>query len=377
MFMKGPWIFKGPFIFEGVSGLPATLAVVMIVKNEEEKLARCLDSVHPYVDEIIIVDTGSTDSTCAIASCFSKVNLFHYEWEGHFAKARNYGLAQSSCTWNLTLDADEHIILADWNELRQLLNTKDHFVGRIKIINEFINDQSEEEEASDWISRLIPEGIQYKGRIHEQVDTKHGRVKVPLVVRHDGYKAKNKSSRNIPLLLQELDTAPGDRYLCYQLGREYAGLKQYEQACNYYKSVYKDLTGEEGNAPNVVVHYIYALIGLGHLNTAAKIINESHHFVKQFPDYYFACGVFYLDYIMADSANRIGLLSKIEESYLQAISVGEFERYDSVNGTGSFAAYYNLGVYYETTGKLDLATEAYCKSAELGYKKADDRLKSI
>ncbi len=347
----------------------------MIVKNEQENLARCLDSIHDHVDEIIVVDTGSNDRTCSIAAMYKKVKLFNFKWNHHFAEARNFGLELSSSRFNLIIDADEYVLEADWEEIYRLLNSDIKFIGRVSIINEFLNDDEEQETASDWISRIIPKGTQYKGRIHEQVNSELKRIKVPISVRHDGYYQTDKSSRNIPMLIRELnESSSNEGYLSYQLGREYMGIKKFDEACFYFEQAYKGLTGKEGYAPNVVTHYIYALMGLRNLNEAAKIIIESHHFLTHFPDYYFACGIFYLDYIMEDPDSRIRLLPKIEEAYKQAIAIGETDLYDSVKGTGSYAAYYNLGVFYETTGQNDKAREAYLASASFGYRKAEIRL---
>ena len=75
----------------GKSDVNPTLSLCLIVKDEEEFLPRCLDSVKDYVDEIIIVDTGSTDSTVEIAKRYG-AKVYHHAWENSFSKARNYSL---------------------------------------------------------------------------------------------------------------------------------------------------------------------------------------------------------------------------------------------------------------------------------------------
>ena len=71
-------------------------------------LARCLDSARDIVDEIIIVDTGSTDRTVEIAESYG-ARVFNHPWEGSFSKARNYSLKYATCDWILILDADEEL----------------------------------------------------------------------------------------------------------------------------------------------------------------------------------------------------------------------------------------------------------------------------
>lgn len=84
------------------------ISLCMIVKNEADNLARCLRSARGAADEIIIVDTGSTDATRSIARSFG-ARIIDYPWNGDFAAARNAGLALAQGTWILVLDADEEL----------------------------------------------------------------------------------------------------------------------------------------------------------------------------------------------------------------------------------------------------------------------------
>ena len=99
---------------------PPTISLCMIVKNEEKDLARCLDSVCGLVDEIIIVDTGSTDGTVEIAQRY-QVQLEKIEWPGNFAIARNMSLKKAVSDWILVLDADEYLDPASSEILKAVL----------------------------------------------------------------------------------------------------------------------------------------------------------------------------------------------------------------------------------------------------------------
>ena len=79
--------------------------LVMIMKNEERSLERCLKQAGGIVDEIIIADTGSTDRSVEIAEK-SGAKIWKYEWNDDFAAARNFALEHSDAEWNLILDAD-------------------------------------------------------------------------------------------------------------------------------------------------------------------------------------------------------------------------------------------------------------------------------
>ena len=85
-----------------------TISLCMIVKNEEKVLARCLDSIKDLMDEIIIVDTGSTDRTKEIAARYTD-KIYDFEWNGSFADARNYSFSMASAQYIYCADADEVI----------------------------------------------------------------------------------------------------------------------------------------------------------------------------------------------------------------------------------------------------------------------------
>lgn len=92
-----------------------TVSICMIVKNEEKLLARCLDTIYDLAEEIIIVDTGSTDRTCAVAAGYTD-KIFHFPWTGDFSEARNF--AFSKCTREYIYSADADEVLDEENRKR-------------------------------------------------------------------------------------------------------------------------------------------------------------------------------------------------------------------------------------------------------------------
>ena len=104
-----------------------TVSLCMIVKNEDEHLAKCLESVKPVVDEMIVVDTGSTDRTRDIAKVFG-AKIYDFKWNDDFSEARNFSLSKASCKWTFHLDADEVISPIDYAAFRKVIQqatTKD------------------------------------------------------------------------------------------------------------------------------------------------------------------------------------------------------------------------------------------------------------
>ncbi|MGA1869736.1 MAG: glycosyltransferase [bacterium] len=194
------------------------ISLCVIVKNEENNLARCLRSVKPVVDEIIVVDTGSTDKTKAIAEVFG-VKVYDFEWSDDFSQARNHALSNAHGKWIFILDADEVISPQDYDKLRKIVQ-EDHdepgaysFVTRnytmcTNIIGWISNDgaYSDEEAGSGYITsekvRLFPNncGIYFVYPVHEVVEPilKEKGIKVgkcPLPIHHYGKLNKEKSDR--------------------------------------------------------------------------------------------------------------------------------------------------------------------------------------
>lgn len=107
-----------------------TISLCMIVKNEEKVLARCLDSLADIMDEIIIVDTGSTDNTKEIASKYTD-KIYDFEWTGSFADARNFASAKAKMDYIYTADADEYL---DEEDRNHLINLKKVLMPEIEIV---------------------------------------------------------------------------------------------------------------------------------------------------------------------------------------------------------------------------------------------------
>ncbi len=118
-----------------------TISLCMIVKNEEKTLQRCLVSVQDIADEIIIVDTGSTDKTRDIARDFTE-KIYNFKWINDFAAARNYSYDQATMDYILWLDADDVILPADWNKLIELKDSLDPSVDIVMLkYNAAFDDQ--------------------------------------------------------------------------------------------------------------------------------------------------------------------------------------------------------------------------------------------
>jgi len=141
----------------------------MIVKNESENLARCLASVQGFVDEIIIVDTGSQDNTKEIALSFGS-KVYDYEWNDDFASARNYANSYANGEWILFVDADEELVLHE--DIRLFLKSQSTSIlcCTICIYNTKTIDLAELEDKSYFFRIFRSESnLCFKGKLHEQL----------------------------------------------------------------------------------------------------------------------------------------------------------------------------------------------------------------
>jgi glycosyltransferase involved in cell wall biosynthesis len=347
----------------------------MIVKNEERHLSRCLQSVKDIVDEIVIVDTGSTDRTKEIAYSFG-AKVFDFEWMNDFSVARNYALEKSTSDWNLVLDADEYIINDCRRIIRNFIKKNGKVIGRIKRVDEFIQD-GEKRYAQSYLSRLLPKGVKYAGRIHEQVDSDLPRENLDIEVYHDGYVYTDKTDRNLKLLLLELERDPLNDYVLYQVGKQYKLQQHLQQAESYLEKSYHLAPLESWYRHSLIIDYLYTTIGNKSFEKGLKLIETERDRFAHSPDFHFACGLFYMDLIFSNVNKYIHLFPLIEKSFLRCLEIGDTDKYDSVKGTGSFFASYNLGVFHEVLGNTDKALSFYQQAANEQYERAIKRLELL
>jgi O-antigen biosynthesis protein len=197
-----------------------SVSLCMIVKDEEKNLPRCLKSLLPVVDEIIIADTGSTDHTREIASIFG-ARVISIPWDGNYSVARNVSLKEASGNWILVMDADEVISAQDYEVIRTLVNssagqniaytiTSRNYTNRVDLEKWRANqgEYPQEEMGRGWMpsdkTRLFPNrtDIRFENPIHEMVEPALARLGVlsvpaPIVVHHYGYLDDDRQQRKL------------------------------------------------------------------------------------------------------------------------------------------------------------------------------------
>ena len=148
----------------------ASISLCMIAKNEEDVLERCLKSVADLVDEIIIVDTGSTDRTKEIAARFTD-KLYDLPWQDDFSAARNESFSHASMDYCMWLDADDILLEEDRNAFRAMKDTLDPTVAVVMAPYHTGFDESGQVTFSYYRERLIKSraGMKWAGAVHEAV----------------------------------------------------------------------------------------------------------------------------------------------------------------------------------------------------------------
>ncbi len=215
----------------------------MIVKNEERYLRGCLESVKDVVDQIVIVDTGSSDNTINIANEFGAM-VYMYEWSDDFSAARNYALSKSEGEWILYLDADERLTKDSLDELGKI-TAQDKLSGCRCLVTS-PDDNSGKPHYMKYV-RLFrnKKGIKFSGAVHEQIENSllsNGYIieETCIEITHLGYNVShqevlNKARRNLKLLTKEYGKNKSP-YNAFQLGNTYSILEEYENAKEYYLS---------------------------------------------------------------------------------------------------------------------------------------------
>ncbi len=201
------------------------ISLCMIVKDEERCLGRCLSSLAPWVAEICIVDTGSSDRTLDIARDFD-AKIACEPWRDDFAAARNASLRLATKDWILVVDADEFLDRESGPKLAGLLEDA---AADVHLVS-----QDNLDDSGSTHSRLIPRlfrnhlGIEFSRRIHESIMDSVQRAghlvetKACIHLLHDGYlakevKSRGKRERNERLLRLEMEAAPEDIYSLHKL----------------------------------------------------------------------------------------------------------------------------------------------------------------
>jgi glycosyltransferase involved in cell wall biosynthesis len=337
----------------------AQLALVMIARNEARCIERCLLSVRAHVDRMLVLDTGSDDATSAIARRFG-AQVESFAWRDDFAAARNAALEACAADWSLVLDADEWLVDGA-AALRALRTRAPEFVGVIRVDNLYGASAASAARSIGWISRLLPRGARYHGRIHEQPEARWPRERIAVTVVHDGYldaAMRGKQGRNQRLLQRALAEAPDDAYLHYQLGKDLELREKFELALPHYERAHACARARDPWCHDLVLRLLFTLGRLRRFEQGSALVQGRMADFGDSPDFCFALGDLLLGWAAHEPARGAELVPLIETAWQRAIAIGERpELPDSVQGRGSYLAAHNLAVLYAGLNQPEAADE--------------------
>jgi tetratricopeptide (TPR) repeat protein len=340
----------------------------MIVKDEERLIAQCMTSVKDFVDEIIVVDTGSEDRTVEIAEALG-AKVFLHPWTGDFSEARNHAIDHATGHWILVLDADEKLALCDAARLPDL--TANTTCEGFKLIQRnYLWDARVAcskptppgyEEGSKYsncvdlpVIRLfknIPE-IRYQGRVHELVDPVFEARQLPfehtpLVIHHFGKvgdrdRLETKKQIYLDLGARKAEEEPTSAMAQYEMGIQLFELDRFVESIPYFEAAYH-LNPKFDFAKfylALAYHRIGRLQEAGPYYEQCLATNQNNDRVL-------------LDY--ANYLRDLGHLKKAVKSYRKCVALNP----------RNALAFFNLGGVYLTLGKTDEGFKSLTKSLDL------------
>lgn len=209
------------------------ISVCLIAKNEEKYLDQCLKSVVAVADEIIFVDTGSTDRTLEIARKYTD-KIWIHPWQDSFSEARNHYLNYATGEWIFQIDADEELVQEDIPNLLEAVRDREVDGIMVQIVSKFSGGKSE---AVHSVERLFRNNgvIHYKGRVHNRVVGMTNARVYPIRMLHYGYdinqvQTEKKFARTVSLLKMDLEDNPENPITYHYLSCSYLSRGMYREA---------------------------------------------------------------------------------------------------------------------------------------------------
>ena len=325
-----------------------TLALTLIARNEERCIERCLASARPWVDRMLVLDTGSTDRTIELARA-AGAEVFERRWTDDFSAARNAVLTRSDCDFNLVLDADEWIEHGG-EEIAAVRASKAPAVYMLNI-RSALGAQDQGTETYARLPRLLPRGVRYRGRIHEQPHHKIPIRGTSVVIGHDGYLRDQllaKRGRNRELLLRSLAETPGNPYVLYQLGKDDDVYGDPAGALEYYRQAHAASSGNAAWRHDLIMRTLACLTRTGEIDKAMLFAADEMAHWQHSADYHYLLGDILFEQFQRQPNQGADLLPMIEHSFNMALKIGDKpDLSGTMTGRGSFMAAEKLWVFHQ------------------------------
>lgn len=344
-----------------------SLSFCMIVKNEEQNLPQCLQSVKGVVDEMVVLDTGSTDRSAEIAKEWG-AQVYYFDWCDDFAAARNTALKYVTGDWILVLDADERLVPAIVPQIRQAITQEDCLV--VNLVRQEIGASQSPYSLISRLFRNHPK-IRFDRPYHALVDDSVSQIlkqecrwKIgalsDVAILHEGYQADAIARRNKQQIAKQameryLAEQPTDPYVASKLGALYVDMGDYSKGLQLLTKGLKQLDiysrYEGGEKDDSLLYELYYHLGIAHRKK--QNLAEAKHY------YQMAIELNILPQLKLGAYNNLGNLLKDTGHLLEAKNAYETTLQidpDFVRG------YYNLGMTLRAMGDYAEAIAAYQKA---------------
>lgn len=340
------------------------ITLCMIVKNEEEYINMCLKNAMKFVDEAIIVDTGSIDNTINLIKSFGEnIKLINHNWNNDFSEARNISLECAKGDMILVLDADEKLLCDREKLLDFIEGNKEFDAFTIPLYNILSADKIV---YSDVYCKLFRnEGYRYKGAVHEQITIEKSKMKaIPsdiCKIIHYGYledkkKQNEKAKRNLEISLNDLKRDPNNAFTHYNLGISYSSMGKFNKALDHFLKAYEHDKGKVKPYTYYMLKRIAeCLLQLKNYKTCIQFLEQvlENNNLKSFPDLYYTLGAAYLS--LKDYENSIS-------AFQGAILAGETKDFISIRGMGSYMPKLMIAKIYTILNYPDEAVKWYVEA---------------
>lgn len=334
------------------------LSVCIITKNEENTLADCLKSIIDIADEIIVVDTGSTDRTIEIAK-HSGAKVFKRKWNRDFSEIRNYAIDRALGKWILFIDADETIRLEDVKRFGPLLDNPmvEGYLFYILTLLERHGASSPTQSLRLFRNR---KEYRYVNRVFERIpEERLTSVKdepITIIHRPNPERHAQIHQLKVELLVQEIQRYPEDPYLHYVYGIDLLNSEQMEPSIEQFQVALQRVNSFHIFSSHLYKCLVWSLIKVRRYEDALERIDQG---VKQFP--------FYTDLLFMR-----GQCHKQLKQYQEAIAAFELclqvgeppATMVTDGGVGSYRAYFMLGQIHEELCNPALALDFYKRAYE-------------
>ena len=298
------------------------LSLVMIVKNEEARLGRCLESVQGLVDEVVVVDTGSSDRTVEVAERYG-AKVHYFTWCEDFSAARNESIRHATGDWLMWLDADDIFPKENFSKVRRAVRMGKRHAFYFRL-------QDEGYDATSCLQlRLFPNlpGVRFEMPVHEQVALSLGRlgleiVPTEIVVRHTGYTTpevvRAKQRRYFQIMQRWLEAHPDDYIVRHHEAHTHYVWGELDEAIADYRRILEEgRAAADRNLIIVTTAHLYvgrSLMRKGEYGAALPPLREALRMDDQYAVTHLTLGECYLRLDRIEEAFRhLRLTQKYED----------------------------------------------------------------